>query len=184
MTIDPKIESEAQTLLDTYKITTLPVPVDEVAKKAGINLFPFDLGDDVSGVLHIINGVSNIGYNPNESKVRQRFTIAHELGHFILHNESGVEKVFVDNENYYQFIMFRSSNLTAKDLKKEKEANAFAAALLMPQSFVIKEIQGYNGFDFSDSSMINELAKKFEVSTQAMSYRIINLEENNLLLFS
>jgi Zn-dependent peptidase ImmA (M78 family) len=150
-----------------------------VAKKAGINLFPFDLGVDVSGVLHITNGVANIGYNPNESKVRQRFTIAHELGHFALHH--GTERVFVDNENYYQFIMFRATNLTPKDLKKEQEANAFAAALLMPQSHIKKELQAYNGFDFSDSSMINELAKKFEVSTQAMSYRVINLAENHLL---
>lgn len=181
MTINPNIESAAQILLDTHRITALPIPVDELAKKAGINLFPFDLGADVSGVLHITNGVANIGYNPNESKLRQRFTIAHELGHFTLHHGDGAERVFVDNENYYQFIMFRSSNLTDKDLKKEQEANSFAAALLMPQALVKKEIQAYNGFDFSDSSMINELAKKFEVSTQAMSYRIINLADSELL---
>lgn len=179
MTINSEIESAAQGLLAAHRITYLSVPVDEVAKKSGINLFPFDLGTDVSGVLHIRNGVSNIGYNPNESKVRQRFTIAHELGHFTLHY--GPESVFVDNENYYQFIMFRSSKLANKDLIREQEANSFAAALLMPQPFVKKEIQAYNGFDFSDSSMINELAKKFEVSTQAMSYRIINLAESNLL---
>lgn len=179
MTINSEIENSAQGLLDLYRFTNLPIPVDEVAKKAGINLFPFDLGDDVSGVLHITNGIANIGYNPNESKVRQRFTIAHELGHFKLHP---TDKFFVDNENYYQFIMFRSSNLStsSKDLKKEQEANAFAAAILMPQSFVKKEIQNYNGFDFSDSRMINELAKKFEVSTQAISYRIINLSESGV----
>ena len=181
MTIDSDIESAAQRLLDIYRITYVPVPVEEVAKKAGINLFPFDLGADVSGALYITNGVSNIGYNPNESKVRQRFTIAHELGHFTLHH--GLETVFVDNENYYQFLMFRSTNLSLSqnDLKKEQEANAFAAALLMPQLSVKNEVQGYGGFDFSDSTMINELSKKFEVSTQAMSYRIINLAQSGVL---
>ncbi len=42
---------------------------------------------------------------------------------------------------------------------------------------------GEYSLDLSDSTMINEMAKKFEVSTQAMSYRIINLADSNLLLY-
>lgn len=181
MTVNSHIESEAQRLLNAHRINSLPIPVEEVAKKAGINVFPFDLGAEVSGVLHITNGVANIGYNPLESKVRQRYTLAHEIGHFILHYAKN--KVFVDNENYYQFKMFRSAkpNLTPADYKVEQEANAFAAALLMPQTLLQRELQAYNGFDLSDSSMLTELAKKFEVSTQAMSYRIINLSDSDLL---
>lgn len=183
MTVDSLIESEAQRILDSQRINTLPIPVEEIAKKAGINVFPFDLGPDVSGVLHITNGVANIGYNPSESKVRQRYTLAHELGHFILHVKDGKDKVFVDNENYFQLKMFRSAKpkLSSTDYKNEQEANAFAAALLMPQEILKKELQDYSGFDFSDSSMITDLAKKFEVSTQAMSYRIINLTESGLI---
>lgn len=183
MTVDSSIESKAQGVLDSQRITSLPIPVEEIAKKAGINVFPFDLGTDVSGVLHITNGVANIGYNPSESKVRQRYTLAHELGHYILHVTDAKDKVFVDNESYFQLKMFRSAKpkLSSADYKNEQEANQFAAALLMPQTLLQKELQDYNGFDFSDSSMITELAKKFEVSTQAMSYRIINLTESDLL---
>jgi Zn-dependent peptidase ImmA (M78 family) len=175
------IEQKAQDLLDSFNMSNVPVPVEDVAKRLGLNVIAFDLGSDVSGVLHIKKENSSIGYNPNESKVRQRFTIAHELGHFILHHEA--DKVFIDNEKYYQLIKFRSekTNLSPEDYKHEKEANAFAAALLMPQGLVKQELASYVGFDLSDSSMITDLAKKFEVSTQAMSFRIINLLQAELI---
>jgi Zn-dependent peptidase ImmA (M78 family) len=177
MKIDPRIESAAQALLDKHRMSTLPIAVEELAKKENANVFPFDLGDDVSGILHITNGIANIGYNPTESRVRQRFTIAHELGHLTLHQEKG--QVFVDNEKYYQFIIFRKTELSDDDMEIEQEANRFAAALLMPMTLILEELKGYSGFDLSDNSMIYELAKKFEVSTQAMSYRIINLNDSD-----
>lgn len=181
-TVDLEIENKAQLILNSLKLHTAPIPVDEVAKRSGVGLVAFDLGEDVSGVLHMKEGAANIGYNPNESKLRQRFTIAHELGHYFLHRED--DKIFVDNENYYQSIMFRTTkqlNLSNADYQREKDANAFAAALLMPQALVQKELKKYSGFDLSDNSMLTDLAKKFEVSIQAMSYRIINLYENNLI---
>lgn len=176
-----EIEKKAQYLLDSLQITRIPIPVEEIAKKIGVSVVAFDLGEDVSGVLHIKNNSAKIGYNPNESKVRQRFTVAHELGHYQLHRKD--DKIFVDNENYYQLIMFRSAklNLSAKDITLEQEANAFAAALLMPKSLIQDELKNYNGFDLSDNSMITDLSKKFEVSIQAISYRIINLAESNLI---
>jgi Zn-dependent peptidase ImmA (M78 family) len=176
--IDSDIENKAQLILNSFKIHTAPIPIEDVVNKSGLNLLPFDFGNDVSGVLYIKNETADIGYNPNESKVRQRFTIAHEFGHYILHRDN--EKVFIDNENYYQSIMFRSSklNLSAEDYQKEKQANSFAAAILMPIKLVQKELMDYSGFDLSDNTMITELAKKFEVSIQAMSFRILNLANN------
>lgn len=181
-TVDLEIENKAQLILNSLKLHTAPIPVDEVAKRSGVSLVAFDLGEDVSGILHMKGGAANIGYNPNESKLRQRFTIAHELGHYFLHRED--DKIFVDNENYYQSIMFRTTkqlNLSKADYQREKDANAFAAALLMPQTLMQKELKKYNGFDMSDNSMITDLAKKFEVSIPAMSYRIINLAESKLI---
>jgi Zn-dependent peptidase ImmA (M78 family) len=181
MRINQSIEKEAQKLLDKFDLNNIPVQVEDVAKKLNLNLLPFDLGTDVSGVLHIENDKASIGYNPLESKVRQRFTIAHELGHFVLHRDKG--NVFVDNENYYSQIKFRSSNLqlSSEDHQQEREANEFAAALLMPVNNIKKEIKKLNGFDLSDSSMIMELAKKYEVSIPAMTFRIINLSESDLI---
>lgn len=181
-TVDLDIENKAQLILNSLKLHSAPIPVDDVAKRSGVILVAFDLGEDVSGLLHMKEGSASIGFNPNESKLRQRFTIAHELGHYFLHRED--DKIFVDNENYYQSIMFRTTkqlNLSDSDYQREKEANAFAAALLMPQNLIQKELKKYNGYDLSDNSMITELAKKFEVSIQAMSYRIINLAESSLI---
>jgi Zn-dependent peptidase ImmA (M78 family) len=174
-TIDSDVESRAQLILNSFKIHTAPIPIEEVVNKSGLTLLPFDFGNEVSGVLHIKSDTADIGYNPNESKVRQRFTIAHEFGHYILHRND--EKIFIDNENYYQSIMFRSTklNLSFEDYQREKEANSFAAAILMPIRLVQKELINYSGFDLSDNAMITDLAKKFEVSIQAMSFRIINL---------
>jgi Zn-dependent peptidase ImmA (M78 family) len=68
--------------------------------------------------------------------------------------------------------------LSEQGYEEEQEANAFAAALLMPIRLVQREIKNYNGFDLSDNSMITELAKKFDVSMQAMSYRIFRLVDS------
>ncbi|MBL0269441.1 MAG: ImmA/IrrE family metallo-endopeptidase [Chitinophagaceae bacterium] len=172
-----QIEKKAQELLDSLKINELPIPINEVAERAGTSVTAFDLGDDISGVLHIKNNKANIGYNPSESKVRQRFTVAHELGHYILHKHDEKDKIYVDNENYFYPLKFRTTNmkLSEQDYEEEQEANAFAAALLIPVRLVQREVKNYNGFDLSDNSMIVELAKKFDVSMQAMSYRIFRL---------
>lgn len=174
--INPNIEAAAQRLLDAHTMNEIPVPVEEIAKRMGIKVLAFDLGSDVSGVLHIKDDSASIGYNPNESRVRQRFTIAHELGHFILHKN--LEKIFVDNESY--FVVKLRSNVSG-DFKQESEANAFAAALLMPKVFIQKEVKNSKGFDLSDNGMIVELARKFEVSIPAMSYRILNLADSGIL---
>ena len=181
------IEQKAQDLLNDFHVSELPISLELIAKKMGVNLLPFDLGMDVSGLLHLEENSATIGYNPNESKVRQRFTIAHEIGHYVLHTNNGIklsnDDIFIDNKNHYQEIMFRSetTKLTSENYNKEKEANAFAAALLMPLEVVKKEILKYKGFDLSDNTMIVDLAKKFEVSIPAMSFRIINLSDSKLL---
>lgn len=177
----PHIEKAAQDLLDSFEINELPIPVIEVARLTGAIVTSFDLGEDISGVLHISNGKANIGYNPSESRLRQRFTVAHELGHLILHHNDDKDRIYFDNENYFFPVKFRSTNmkLSQKDLAHEQEANAFAAALLMPTGLVEREIKNYNGFDLSDNKMITDIAKKFDVSVAAMSYRILTLTEND-----
>lgn len=75
------------------------------------------------------SGKGTIGFNPTESKTRQRFTIAHELGHFELHKQDS--GLFVDKEFK---MLFRDQNSSSGEIRKEQEANAFAAAILMPEN--------------------------------------------------
>lgn len=165
-----QIEKKAFELLEITNSISLPIPIKDIIKKLGIKLSPYDLGDDVSGVLVIDNENCKIGYNSTESHVRQRFTLAHELGHFILHKNKH-QDIFVDNVTY----MFRKSNSKSVDYKIEMEANQFAASILMPASLIEKEIEILNDGSISDHDLIAELANKFKVSQIAMTFRLNNL---------
>ncbi|PIZ78887.1 MAG: hypothetical protein COY01_02925 [Candidatus Pacebacteria bacterium CG_4_10_14_0_2_um_filter_40_20] len=159
-----KIESTAENVLNQLKLSVVPVPVEEVASKLNIKIGR-EPSDDFSGLLIRKDGKALIGVNSTESHVRQRFTIAHELGHFFLHPKQD------------SFVDYRDNNTDKKDIRRsprEKQANAFAAALLMPRSKLIKDVKVIfkQGIDESD---IAKLAEKYEVSEEAMKYRLMNL---------
>src|SRR6266700_3429838 len=79
------IEREARKLLETNAITRAPVPVENLAKALHIDVRYSEGSEDVSGAL-IRDGASVvIAVNSAQHENRQRFTIAHELGHYLLH---------------------------------------------------------------------------------------------------
>lgn len=160
-----RAELKATELLSSLSINNIPVTLDKIYNHLGISI-SYDLGDNVSGILVSKRGGSTvIGVNPNESNVRQRFTIAHEIGHYILHKNKS--ELFVDED----YIVLKRSG--EKD-PYELEANVFAAALLMPEHLLEYHLKtlplGNNTED-----KIKILAKKFEVSSIAMTYRLTNL---------
>lgn len=167
--LNKRIEKQAQKILTDLNIESLPIPIHNIIESRGIAMKAYDLGDDVSGLLVIESGKGVIGYNPNELMVRQRFTIAHELGHYELHRHE--DELFVD-KNFK--VLFRDQNSSKGEIKKEQEANAFAAAILMPEHLVRREIEK-NSFDLTDEDSMKKLAKTFHVSLPAMTFRISNL---------
>lgn len=176
-----RIEEIVEQLLKSLNITTAPTPVRKIAGKLGLIIRAYDLGIGVSGALFLDEDVAVIGVNPEESRERRRFTIAHEIGHFYLHKRSSA--LFVDKDVLLRGkkiggvqVLFRDGNSSTGELKLEREANAFAAALLMPASILAKEITSLNLEDYAhDEDIIKELAKKFGVSSIAMTYRLTNL---------
>ncbi len=168
--IKKRIEDKANELLKSLEINELPIPIDRIADLLNVQVLSYDLGEGVSGVLVVNNNVGTIGLNPNHSNVRKRFTIAHELGHFLLHNKTK-DSLFVDKE--YK-VHFRNHASSSGEIKNEQEANAFAAALLMPKDMLVEIIDNYI-IDIEDESTINNLADIFGVSPMAMTYRLINL---------
>ena len=157
-----------------------PVQVDKVAVNCGTQILKYEMGNDVSGMLVISSDKGVIGINPSQSRVRQRFTIAHELGHYLLHKDaqrSQKEQLFVDKDF---IVKFRSQkSYSSAEWKHESEANAFAAALLMPRDFVLREMTRPQYENLSETELIEELARTFDVSVPAMSYRLsdLNLRE-------
>ena len=164
-----KIQRLVEQMLDQYNISSPPIDVFSIAKIKGIDVVQGDLGD-VSGVLLREGTRITIGVNQNHSKTRQRFTIAHEIGHLILHGDEPlhVDKVFA--------IKLRNQvSSEAIDLG-EIEANAFAAELLMPTNMMQQKIQKLPGIlDYEKDAVISQLARGFNVSPQAMTIRLINL---------
>lgn len=117
---------------------------------------------------------NEISVNQFEPEYRQRFTIAHELGHIIL-GHKGISYRFSDKSNYKNTI----------DRMKEISANKFAAELIMPENLVKKVLLHsinelnysiYQKFDENDINQLTDIsANKMGVSTQAFNYRIKNL---------
>ena len=121
-------------------------------------------------MIFIKGGTPIIGVNSLHHPNRQRFTIAHEIGHLELHRDVISSAVHVDK----QFpILMRDANSATGTEKMEIEANQFAAELLMPLALIDQTFG--KPFDIDDESPLDDLAKKLRVSKQALEYRIRNL---------
>jgi Zn-dependent peptidase ImmA (M78 family) len=103
--VDPMAQarSAAANVLADHKVEEPPVPVASLAEAMGLTIERRPLGDH-DGELRR----RRIIVNRDHHRVRQRFTIAHELGHFVLHSKHG------------------------SDESAERQANAFAGGLLIP----------------------------------------------------
>jgi Zn-dependent peptidase ImmA (M78 family) len=126
---------EAALLLDKHNISELPIPVEEIAEAEGLRIVRCRLevdGHQLDGLLH----KDRIEVNEGQALVRQRFTIAHELGHKILHNGRAVDET------------------------AEREADAFAGALLLPAGFLKRE--------FAKTPDPQALCRRFLVSEPAL----------------
>lgn len=164
------IERIVNKIIDDNDIFEAPVNLEKICQIFNIDVEPIDADDNLSGFFAIgDNQRKIIGYNKSHNENRRRFTIAHELGHFQLHHKPG-QRLFVDHSKKF----FRNEASTTGEIKYEREANAFAAALLMPVSLLENEIKNF-GEDGDFNKYIKRLAAKFRVSEQSMNYRLINL---------
>jgi len=144
----------------------LPVPLEQIARREGIKIELASLDDDLSGMSFIKNGVAVIVLNLNHHPNRRRFTLAHEIGHHLMHVPYLTNNVHVD-----KVVLNRDAVSSQAIDNKEIQANAFAAELLMPEA----ELRKYHNVDFNDDAFLYSLAKKLKVSVTALTYRLINL---------
>lgn len=147
-----------------------PVDVEALAESIGAEVRRFKLDPDVSGVLYREDDRKVIVVNTAHSQARRRFTIAHELGHLLLH---AGEPVHVDQGLRINLRDDRSA--TAEDLE-EMEANAFAANLLMPAAWLRRDL-AEGGIDLEDPNQVQALASRYQVSPQAMVVRLSSLTQ-------
>lgn len=158
---------KARELLSRAEVTEPPVPVKELARSAGGDIRYEPFRGELSGMRLAQPGGSVIGVNALHPPVRQRFTIAHEIGHLLLHPR--------DNFHLDKFspIQFRNQRSSTGEDETEIEANQFAAELLMPEDMVRREVAPLLGRSAEDA--IENLARKFQVSVQAMTIRLTTM---------
>ena len=162
-----KARREALKLISESKVEAAPVPVERIARRLGVQVryTPFD--GDLSGMATISSGVCVIGVNSLHAPVRQRFTLAHELGHLRLHRSILEDKLHLDRGS------LRRDWLSTQGVEPiEIEANAFASELLIPLTLLKATLKG-RWVDFEDDEEIGVLARKFRVSPAAMRFRLI-----------
>jgi len=140
------------------ELDTFPLDLLGVADKFDIRIERIALEDDLSGILYKEKESNSwvMQINEDHHPNRQRYTIAHELGHFCLHRH--LKQRFEDK------IFFRGVEAN----KPEWQANDFASAILMPEDRFREMVR-------SGASKVEVLAKEFKVSTLALRIRAKNL---------
>lgn len=168
----PRAEKAAQKLLDEHGHASLPVAVDHLAERLGTEVRYRKFDGDISGLLlRTDDGGVVLGVHAQHSRTRQRFTIAHELGHFVLHRG---RPAIVEHLHRSAKVNFRDGTSALANDREEIEANQFAAGLLMPRAAVEAEFNRHLGRE-SVERIVELLARRFEVSPQAMRFRLMNL---------
>ncbi|HDS1650390.1 TPA: ImmA/IrrE family metallo-endopeptidase [Stenotrophomonas maltophilia] len=159
----PQASPEVRTLNDTLVLAKNldldgpPCSVEGIAKTLGIRIVYEPMDQEMSGFLERRMDGWVAGINSYHHHVRQRFTLAHEIAHFVLHRDH-------QNEFKDQTFARRKSDPNAM----ERQADSFAANLLMPESAVRSAIdRGLRN--------LNDLALQFEVSSLAMRFRLESL---------
>ena len=172
MILFQKIAAKAESLLKQADAFRIPINLQKVLSHLQLKIDERPLEKEFSGLLILGKKPAVVVVNSLHSSTRKRFTIAHELGHYILHRrKKDALPVFIDKSEVY----FRSNAHEKNDYDslKEMEANAFAAEILMPKQLLKAYIEE-NGLDISKKAGIQALAQEFEVSQQAMEYRLRN----------
>ncbi len=152
------IEEVVDTLIKDYKLTP-PVDLLSICNDLDIKVKEVDFDDDLSGML----AKKTIYISTNIHENRKRFTLAHELGHYLIHKKA---------DNSYKGVRFRSEHISTQEKNEEREANHFASLLLIPTKFLKEELDSLT--EFSEDFIFN-LAKKYKVSSIAMTIRLEKL---------
>jgi len=161
---------DALSIIQSY-LTEAPVNIEGIIRSLGVELDKkAELDDDISGQIEKLpDGSYKISVNKNDHYFRQRFTMAHELGHFLFHRSligDGVD----DNKAYRSTSQgrFYNTNMTGKH---ETQANQFAASVLMPEPLVSKLHDEFGG-------NLEELSKNLQASKQAIKIRLDAMDNN------
>jgi hypothetical protein len=155
------LEPDVQQIIASHQ-TAAPVKLSALASALGVKLRASTLPLGISGEIRP-DADSESGFavrvNRHDSSRRQRFTIAHELSHFLLHKDQIGDGITDD-------VLYRSEISDAR----EAEANRLAAEILMPRALVSEWVDRARALGVADIPLY--LAEQFDVSEAAMKIRL------------
>jgi Zn-dependent peptidase ImmA (M78 family) len=173
-----KAERAALDLLARHGVSEPPIDPIALAKAEGIRTIVEHLPNDTSSVLfREPSGRRTIAVNRYHSETRRRFSVAHEIGHALLHLTGYAPSTSEAAVSRPLEVLFRDGLAGEGTDRKEIEANTFAANLLMPAQQVTEAFRNRlkESPKTKTDNLIKELASYFGVSVQAMRYRLVNL---------
>lgn len=139
-----------------------PIRLSAIATALGVKVIATTLPSGISGAIRpdpVSPGGFVIKVNRNDPARRQRFTVAHEIGHYLLHRDEIGDGITDD-------VLYRS----ALSDRREAQANRMAADLLMPQRLIDEWMDRARSLKVDN--VVGFLADKFNVSEAAMKIRL------------
>ena len=161
-----RADAEARTLVAEHGSASLPVDPEKVAQNLGAMVIHQPTPADLSGMLLRRDGQIVIGLNANLPEARQRFALAHLVGHLHLHHS---RELLLDTVDRYS----HDSLASMPTDREEAEANRFAGALLAPEG-VVRRMAAEADFATA-SELVALLAPQFGLTEATMGYRLISL---------
>lgn len=163
----PKI---AELILDKLKIDELPIPIVTIMKSLHFQVISGEMQDEISGIIGIDDTLEKsfssskvIAVNAKDNIGHQRFTMAHELAHYLF-----------DFDVAEKIVYYNTYNTQETETVEEKRANYFAANLLMPEK-AFKEEFSRNVVEGNLYLTVEKLSGIFQVSGEAVRRRINEL---------
>lgn len=152
-----RAQRRAEDIIREFGITSPPIDPEAIAEALDVDVvyarFSSDVSDQISG--YIEPARSRIVVNRDIKPNRKTYTIAHELGHYLLHKE------YTKSDKYQVFP--RMNQYSGQKPDEEREADAFAANLLVPEKFLR---------EYKDYASTSELARMFCVSQEVILHRL------------
>ena len=160
----------AQMILDRLGIEEVPIPIVAIMKSLNFQVVAGELKDEISGIIGIYDDLAKnfksskvIAINNKDNVGHQRFTMAHELAHYLF-----------DFDVSNQIVYYNTYNTFEDENEEERRANYFAANLLMPEKKFKKEFDNVvikNNLYVT----VEKLSQIFQVSGEAVRRRISEL---------
>lgn len=154
-----RLTDEQKRIIEKYQ-QEIPVKLGSIAKEFGIDVKRATLAANISGQIQECDGKVTIKVNRHDAKARQRYTLSHEISHYLLHRHLLSDGITDD-------LLYRSSQSSLI----EKEAERLAADIIMPVK-QIKSLLEKHSKTKKGALLIEAVAEELEVSTTALGYRI------------